>query len=397
MATRAGPFLLGWIAVAMLSSQDYGSFVLAFAWVNAIVGICLGLFPALASRAAVQATSKNQIIGQLGQVGMPLIAVLALVAIATGPLRDPTSADALLLWLATGWACLTLGASSLLAIICWSFGQNKPLLVLALLESLLHAIWLLICGVLAWDTFVIMLGLGTISAAISMGFLLTMTKGKPEFLPEFRHAKNPTSRIKFTDLLGPNLLNTLAMSMTPAFALTITAARGPDLNIEVIFGLALLWISAGLFPLQVLAISQSQKLIKLRTESEKDRVDRLNTEEWRLLGLSVLWGITIAGLILGIGPKFIEAYRAPFGQLLPYLGHVAWTVVGLALLAAVGPILQAQYRYRIWSAINVAGCLTLLSFASFADLSPGILLTGTSFSVLIRCGFAIISLSVRVT
>lgn len=396
MATRAGPFLLGWIAVVTLPSQDYGSFVLAFAWVNAIVGICLGLFPALVSRTAVQATSNKVLIAELTRLGMPLIAGLALVAVALSPLRDPEGATGLSLRLATGWACLTLGVSNLLAIICWSLGQSKPLIGLALLESLMHAIWLTICGTLAWETFVIMLGIGGISAAISMGFLRSLIQHKLISHADFSLAQNSKPQIKFTSLLGPNLINTLAMSLSPALALSIASARGPDFNIEVIFGLALLWISAGLFPLQILTLSRSQNLIKLRAEPGALRANRLNMEEWTLIGVSVFWGIMIAGLVLWLGPKIGETPLSPFSQLMPYLGQVAWIMTGWAFLAAVGPILQAQHRYGTWSAINLAGCLSLLFYASYAALSPAALLVGTSLSVLIRCGFAVASLSVRV-
>lgn len=396
MATRAGPFLLGWIAVVTLPSQNYGFFVLAFAWVNAIVGICLGLFPALASRAAVQANGKEELIAELTRIGMPLIAGLAFIAAALGPFRESASADGLWLRLATGWACLALGVSSLLAIICWSLGQSKPLVGLAVLESLLHAMWLMVCGTLAWETFVIMLGIGGISATISMRLFLSLKYHTPMFQSDLGRAQNPKAQIKFTSLLGPNLINTFAMSLSPALALSITASRGPDLNIEVIFGQALLWISAGLFPLQVLSLNRSPSLIELRAELEAPRANRLNTEEWTLIGLFLVWGIVIAGLILWLGPKIGEATQSPFGQLMPYLGQVAWIATGWAFLAAVGPILQAQNRYGIWSAINLAGCLALLFYASFAALSPAALLVGTSLSVLIRCGFAVASLSVRV-
>jgi hypothetical protein len=396
MASRAGPFLLGWIAVATLQQQEYGSFVIAFAWVNAMVGICLGLFPTLAARAAHDASATTHLTAHLIKLGASLIAALAILVAASVGLGDLSSTDAVWHGLATGWASLAIGFSCLLAIISWSLGRGKSLIALALLESILHAIWLVTCGILEWNISVIMLGMGAISAMMAMGFLLTLSQTNPSLLKQLRSASKPDTSINLTSILGPNLMNTFAMSVTPALALLIATARAPNLDLEVNFGLAMLWVSAGLFALQVLTLNQSQKLIELRTTSGAISTEQLNATELASIGLGAIWGIGLASLILWIGPIAIGNFRTPFAPLLPHVWQVAWIGGGLAFLAAVGPILQAQYRYWTWLAINVAGCLVLLCYAGFGALSAATLLYGMSLSVLIRCVFAATSLSATV-
>lgn len=396
VATRAGPFLLGWIAVVMLSSHAYGAFVLAFAWVNAAVGVCFGLFPALASRSAEDKDRSDQSTADLIRLGMSLISGLALLAAVFGLLSDGSAYLAVAPALATGWSCLSLGCSCFLAILCWSLGLNKPLVGLTLLESFLHALWLMICGIFAWDVFVIMLGLGTISALISSGFLLILIQNDPSLLKAQSLTSDQAKPSKFASLFGPNLSNTLTMSATPALALTITSMRGPALNIEVLFGVGMLLLSAGLFPLQVLTLKQSQKLIRYRTASEKSDNQSLYGSEWAFICLALVWGIAFAGLVIWIGPLILSVSATPFNVLQPYLPHIAWIGAGWAFLAAAGPVLQAQYRYQTWSIINIAGCISLLVYAGFGPLSAGMLLIGTSLSVLVRCGFAATALSGRV-
>ncbi|OYU77557.1 MAG: hypothetical protein CFE32_05210 [Alphaproteobacteria bacterium PA3] len=396
MASRAGPFLLGWIAVATLKHQEYGSFVLAFAWVNAMVGICLGLFPTLAARAANEVNAKTYLTAHLIKLGVQLIAGLALIIVASVLFAGPTSTATVWHGLATGWASLAVGCSCLLSIISWSLGQGRSLVGLALLESILHAIWLVTCGILAWNTSVIMLGLGVISATVSIWFLLTLSRTNPSLLRQLSSAKKPDTPMKLASIVGPNLINSVAMSVTPALALVIAVARTPDLDIEVIFGLAMLWVSAGLFPIQVLMLKLSQKLVQLRTTSEEISAYELNATELASLGLGGIWGIGLAGIILWLGPIAVGNFKMPFAQLLPHLWQVAWIAGGLAFLASVGPILQAQHRYTTWSAINVFGCFVLLCYAGFGILSPATLLYGMSLSVLSRCIFAAPLLSASV-
>lgn len=396
MATRVGPLLLGWIAVATLSAQDYGIFVLAFAWINATVGICLGLFPPLVARANADLGPGSDAIARMIHTGVPIVAGLALIIAALVLVRDFGSQSGFQLGLATGWASLAVGCSSLLAIVSWSLGHAKPLVGLALVESVMQATFLGVCVKLSWDISLFLLGFGLISAAISYGFLLTLAQGNRIDLSALFRTEQTAKTASLSAMLGPSLVNTLAMSVTPALAITIAAARGPHLSMDVVFGLAMLWLSAGLFPLQVLTLNQSQKLVQLRTASQAAKAVVLNTAEWALLALATLWGLLLVILILVIGPGLIELAKTKFGPLATYLGYLAWIALGWACLSAVGPVLQAQHRFQVWTAINLAGCIALLFYAAFGALSPAILLIGTSISVMIRCVCAAASLSTKV-
>lgn len=385
LSARLGPIGAGLAAAAILPAPEYGHYVIALAWLGGLVAILASSAQALVARAnqpAQDLTEDPTIVRtdtQLSQVLRQSFLASLLVPIGLG-----------LLFIGLGYrgsfvlpiflAGLFSTQNACLGALLWGARRINSLSRASLSESLLTilavglgalwgktveaALWgLALANFFSWLIYVRSIG--------GFGVLLRLWKTTD---PHVSHL--------LQGVLGPSLVNGAAGAAGPAIALVIAAIKEPAS--AGIYGVWMLLIAAGLFPIQILGIALAPPLIAWRDQARK------KLAILALLG-GVGWGILCgAGLFL-LGPIAMDALGVEVlaehkDTILEASALAAALVFCLCPIATIGPIVQADGRYWTWAYLNAISAVIFIGVALLWPPSLVLALYACLIAALFRLG-----------
>ncbi len=388
MSARLGPIGAGLAAAAILPAPEYGHYVIALAWLGGLVAILAGSAQALVARAnqPAQDLSEDPTIGttdtQLSHVLRQSFLASLLVPIGLGLLFIALDYRGSFI-LAIVLAGLFSTQNACLGALLWGSRRINSLSLACLSESLLTilavglgafwgktveaALWgLALANFLSWLIYVRSIG--------GFGALLRLWK-----------TSDPDGIHLLQGVLGPSLVNGAAGAAGPAIALVIAAIKEPAS--AGIYGVWMLLIAAGLFPIQILGIALSPPLIAWREQARK------KLAVFALLG-GVGWGfLSGAGLFL-LGPIVMDALGVEVlaehnDTIFKASALAALLIFCLCPIATIGPIVQADGRYWTWAYVNAISAVIFIGVTLLWPPSLVLALYACLVAALFRLGIGL--------
>lgn len=368
-SARLGPIGAGLAAAITLPPLDYGTYVVALAWLGGLVSVLASAAQALAARAHQdQPASHNRRLpidsaSHASQVLRQTIFVSWLVPVCLMGLFAGLGYEGSVV-AALGFSGLFGAQNASLAAFLWGEKRLRALSNVAMVESTLTifgvftgslwfggvegALWgLTLAGLVSW------LGYGW--AAGGAGYLIMLWR-----------ERSPTTHT-LQGIMGPSLANGIAAAAGPAMALVIAAARDPAS--AALYGWMMLLIAGCLFPIQILGIALAPPLISMNN-TERARLGASSLGISMVCAVGVSWGLIILGPSLS---QFLPVDGPPLDpkKVTELFNLAAWIFACLCPVVLAGPIVQANRHYWTWAAINgisaaifvIAACLLPLDIS----------------------------------